>query len=150
MDGVADGVAPDKDWSIGVDGKELDPSICGVMLYQRESTEAIPLQGCSSLIRGTFNRNYQNQFFLVLIQRDEKCKVIGTPRVRFFHWRTTTGKPGEPRPGSRRLEDAVEVLKTKPIAENLDYEESIDTPPPHLTDLAKVRSFLPFARWLEH
>jgi hypothetical protein len=139
---------PDLSWSTADNGEELPSSVCGVIVYQTEDLGAIPIQGCTSLIHENFDQDDDIDFFLVPIQRDEKCNFVGRLRVRYFRWRTMDGTSDEPHLSSGTSTEEFAKALTKESTEDSDSKEYTDTPPASLTRLIMVRSFSSLVRRL--
>lgn len=89
-----------------------------------------------------FHRKDRVEIFLVIIQQDEKCTVVGTPRVRFFRWHTPDATPNESELGPSKMKTATEE-DSRTYAEAFDVDMHMDELPPYRMDSLRVRPFLP-------
>lgn len=139
MNKPSDVIVADEAWSVAVPGKEFDPSICGVIVYQAEGHGDNPVRGCTSRIHLDFHRDDGIEVSLVPIQQGEQCTVVGAPRVRYFRWTTSVAKPNESNSRSSASRHTVEDDAAKTYAEIFDFSMYLDEPPPHATHDTRVR-----------
>lgn len=116
---------PDQFWCTADNGEELPLSVCGVIVYQTEDLGAILIQGCTSLIHENFDQDDDIDFFLVPVQRGEKCSFVGRLRVRYFRWRAKDGTSGEPHSSSGTSTEEFAKALTKEYTEDSDSRSTL-------------------------
>jgi hypothetical protein len=72
------------DWKPGKNYEYAEPSVCAVLIQKRSSPGAVRVFS-SSVINTVTKPSYVSKVILVIVnQPEDKCRLIGTPLVRWF------------------------------------------------------------------